>query len=269
MVSSDKILMYIPIGAAVLGALFCVLFQGGLFGILGGIIAGVGAVVAILFQKYGYTLFPYVTGAAKMSAYVKEDYKIPPSQDVVVKKGSNGLYYASVFLGMKIFESASEKSLDENVAYNQFFERAISNLKYVTKIGYILYVEDITEKRRTIETKKAEAQLRLSREREKAEPDVLKLDKYEREIGLWEMQLNKLTKGIKPMGVLMYAMTTSVGVSEEGAVASAKAQGRELKTLLDNALNVDSELLTAEQMLRCFDWEFALPTTPQELEEGI
>jgi hypothetical protein len=184
-------------------------------------------------------------------------------------KNVNGVYYASVFLGIKIYESMTEKSAEEMITYNEYFERAISNLKYVTKIAYLLYVEDITEKRRTIEAKRAEVQLRLKRERDKPEPDVLKIDKLERELAVWELQLNQLTKGIKPMGVVAYAMTTAVGVSKEGAITSARAQANELRTVLANALNVEVEILTADEMLKCFEWEKFFPVTPKELEANV
>jgi hypothetical protein len=86
---------------------------------------------------------------------------------------------------------------------------------------------------------------------------------------MWENQLNKLIKGVKPMGVIAYAMTTAVGVSKEGAMASAKAQANELRTVLANALNVEVRQLTADEMLKCFEWEMFFPATPQELESSV
>ncbi len=70
------------------------------------------------------------------------------------------------------------------------------------------------------------------------------------------------------MGVIAYAMTTASGVSKEGATASVKAQGKELKSALENTLNIEIEWLTADEMMKCFEWEKFLPTTPQELEES-
>jgi len=43
-----------------------------------------------------------------------------------------------------------------------------------------------------LKTKQAEAQLRLAREKDKPYPDVLKLDKCEKEVKLWETALQKL-----------------------------------------------------------------------------
>lgn len=263
----QKMFLYGCIGIGIVGVLAA--FIGGTPGaILGGILAGLGALMGVLVIKYGYMIIPMITQRTNTVVMTDTGYEIPPGQDVVLKK-SDSVYYASAFLAIRIFESSTEKTTEENIAYNEYFERAISNLKYVTKVSYLLYVEDITEKRRTIETKRAEAQLRLARERDKPDPDVLRIDKYEREVGLWDSQLQRLIRGVKPMGVTAYAMTTAAGVSKDAAVASVKAQGNELRTVLANALNVEVQWLTGDEMLKCFEWEKFFPATAQELEESV
>lgn len=241
---------------------------GGNFAILGGIVAGLGAAGAVAFYKYGYIFVPMITSRAKVVQLTDSGYEIPPAQDVILKN-VGGIYYASMFLGVRIYESTTDKTAEENVVYTQYFERAISSVKFVTKVCMLVYVKDLGEFRTRIETKHAEAQLRLARERDKPEPDVLKLDRYEREVAMWENQINKLTLGIKPMGVVSYVMTTATGVSKEGATAAARSQANELRATISNSLNVEVAQLTGEEMLRCFEWEHIIPPTPQELEQGV
>lgn len=265
-----KMYIFGSMGIGIIGAIFALIGAAAnpVLSLLGGLLAGAGALGGVLFWKYGYIMIPLITQRTKTIMLTGGGYEVPPEQDVIIK-AANGVFYASAFLGLKVYESATEKAMEENIAYNQYFERAISNLKYVTKISYMLYVEDIGEKRKTIETKRAEAQLRLSREREKPEPDVLKIDKYEREVSHWDGQLNKLIKGVKPMGVIAYAMTTASGISKEAAIAGARTQAKELRTVLANALNVEVVQLQADEMLRCFEWERFYPISPQELEESV
>jgi hypothetical protein len=71
------------------------------------------------------------------------------------------------------------------------------------------------------------------------------------------------------MGVIAYAQTSAVGLSKDAAIALAKQQANELKTVLANALNVEVYQLTADQMLRCFEWDKFFPVKPQELEESV
>jgi hypothetical protein len=258
---------YAAIVAAVLSMLFS-LGGGTIFSIIAAIFAFAGALLAYLVLGYGYLLIPQITKAITKTVVVTDTgYKIPPAQDAIVKN-VNGIYYATVFLGIKFYET-TERAPSEGVTYNEFFERAISNIKYVTKLGYIMYVEDISQKRKDIEARRAEAQLRLSRERDKPEPDVLRMDKLEREVGEWSGKLDEIIKGVKPMGIIGYASTTAVGVSEDAAIAGARTQSRELITQLANALNVEVDILQGEQMLRCFEWETFFPINPQELQEAI
>jgi len=170
---------------------------------------------------------------------------------------------------VRIYESASEKSTEENIVYSEYFERAISSVKYVTKFAIMVYMKDISDHRSRIETKHAEAQLRLARERDKPDPDVLRLDRYEKEVAMWENQINKLTRGIKPMGLVSYVMTTAVGVSKESAAAAATAQANELRATISNSLNVQVDLLSGDEMLRCFQWEVMIPPTPAELNQAV
>ncbi len=264
----SKQIMMMSIGLCALGAIMAFASSANCFlGLFGGLFAGLGCLGAVIFFKYGYLALPLITERARIVMLTDTGYETPSTQDVIIKKVGEE-YYASAFLGIRIFESATERSQEQNIAYNQYFERAISNMRYVVKIAYLLYAEDVGEKRKLIETRKAEAQLRLSREKDKAEPDVLKVDKYEREIAMWDNQLQRLIKGVRPMGVLAYAMTTASGVSKDAAVATLRAQVRELKVTLQNSLNVQVEQLTAEEMKKCFEWEYAFPSGPRELEES-
>jgi len=268
MVSSAKTYTYAAIAVGFIGGLFSLIGGGGLLSILGGLLAFSGSVLGVLFWKYGYIMIPLITERTKIVMLSDLGYEVPPSQDCIVKN-ANGVYYATAFMGLKIFESATEKTTEETMSYNQFFERAIPNIKYVTKVAYMLYVEDVGEKRKTIETKRAESQLRLARERDKSQPDVLKIDKYEREVAIWDSQLTKLIKGVKPMGVIAYAQTTATGLSKDAATAQVRSQANELKTVLANALNVEVVILTGDEMMKCFEWEKFFPTSPQELEESV
>ncbi|MEW6721961.1 MAG: hypothetical protein AB1324_01730 [Candidatus Micrarchaeota archaeon] len=268
MVSSQKTYVYASLGIGFVGAIFALIGGGGILSLIGGLFAGAGALTGVLFWKYGYIMIPLITERTKTVMMSDLGYEIPPQQDVIVKSVNN-VYYATAFMGLRIFESATEKSPEENLTYNQFFERAISNIKYVTKVAYMLYVEDVGEKRKMIETKRAESQLRLARERDKPQPDVLKIDKFEREVAKWDNELTRLIKGVKPMGVVAYAQTTAVGLSKDAAMAQVRSQANELKTVLANALNVEVVSLSGDEMLKCFEWEKFFPMSPQELEEAV
>lgn len=257
------------LGALGIGLLaFILLFAaGGFFNIIGAAVLGGALVLSIGLLKFGYVFLPLITGSTGIETKLGE-YEIPKSQDVIVKK-EGPVYYASAYLGIKIYEPATSKSVEENMQYNEFFERAISSFKHVTKITYLLYAKDVKKERDAIEARRAEIQLRLDKEREKSNPDVLKIDKLEKALAYYDLQLNRIIRGQKPMAVIAYAMTTAIGPSKEAAIARVRSQASELKTLLANALNVEITILTADEMLKCFEWERFAPVTPEEMEGSV
>ncbi len=241
---------------------------GGIISLIAAFFCFLGVLGAVSFWKYGYVLFPLVTTLSRVVQITDTGYEIPPRQDMIMKN-VGGVYYASKFLGVRVYESVSEKTGEEMVSYSEYFERAISGVKFVVKFSLMVYVKDMSDYRNKIETKRAEAQLRLSRERDKPEPDVLKLDRYEREVMMWENSLNRLIGGVKPMGATAYVMTTATGVSREAAGAAVKAQASELKSTIANALNVEVVELTGEEMMMCFDWEHIIPPSAAELDQAV
>ncbi|MEW6328891.1 MAG: hypothetical protein AB1468_02115 [Candidatus Micrarchaeota archaeon] len=238
------------------------------FGVLFTGIAALCFMFTLLIYKYGYWIMPFVTKGLRIVEVRDGGYEIPPSQEAVLKKVS-GIYYASMFLLVKIYESTTDKSAEENVVFSEYFERAISAMKYVTKVCMMVYMKDVSKYKEKIETKRGEAQLRLAREREKAEPDVLRVDRYEREVAMWDKQLSKLAFGEKPMGAVCYVMTTATGVTADAAIAAARIQANELRITVANALGAEVSVLNGEEMKRCFEWEFMMPPTPRELEESM
>ncbi|MCX8163298.1 MAG: hypothetical protein N3D10_01955 [Candidatus Micrarchaeota archaeon] len=264
---NSKQLSYFAVLISLVGAFGVYATSGGILVLFAALLCGLGGAGAVLFYKYGYLLIPLFTKRSNIVQIIAGGYEIPPSQDVILKKEGN-TYYASAFLGIKLYDSTTEKSPQENVIYSEYFERAISSVRFPVKFSMMVYVIDISHHRRELETKYAEAQLKLSREREKPEPDILKLDRYEKEVAMYEAQINRLVSGYKPMGTIIYAMTTATGLSKEAAIAEVKSQANELKATLANALNVQVVHLQADEMLKCFEWEHIIPPTASAMESA-
>ncbi len=256
------------VGMSMLGAVGIFLTGGGILQPVFAILCLSGAGLSVLIYKYGYFIIPLATSRMRIVQIMEGNFEIPPAQDVILKQ-VGGLYYASSFLNVKIYESTTDKSPEENVIYSEYFERAISSVRFPVKFAMMVYVKDMSLHRLKLETKHAEAQLRLSREREKPDPDVLRVDRYEKEVGYYENQLNRLVSGVKPMGAITYVMTTAVGVSKEGATATAKAQANELRATISNALNVEVVALQGDEMLRCFNWEHIIPPTQDAMDQAV
>ncbi|MFH8120412.1 MAG: hypothetical protein QXS37_06425 [Candidatus Aenigmatarchaeota archaeon] len=232
------------------------------------IISAICMPISLLIWKYGYLIIPMITKRANVVEVHDAGYEVTPAQDAIVKKVGNQ-YYASVFLHIKMYKSVTERSAEENMVYIDSFERAIAQIKFPVKIGTVLFAREIGKYKEDIETKKYVAQQKLQREREKAEPDPITIDKLEKEIAMYETQLARISSGERPLGLIAYAMTTGVGVTKEAAVAVAKNQAAEIKTLLANALNVEVTYLYGEDMKKCYEMEAMIPPTTKEVEKLI
>ncbi|PIT84148.1 hypothetical protein COU37_04775 [Candidatus Micrarchaeota archaeon CG10_big_fil_rev_8_21_14_0_10_45_29] len=269
MEANIKYISYAALGFGLLGSLGAFISGGsGLIVPISALLSFFGGVLAVSIFKYGYIILPLITQKSKIVQIMAGGYEIPPAQDVILQKAA-GIYYASAYLGVKIYESTTDKSAEENMVYSEYFERAISAVRFPVKFSMMVYVKDMSNHRMKLETRHAEAQLRLAREREKPDPDVLKLDRFEKEVSMYEMQINRLVSGYKPMGAITYVMTTAVGLSKEAATAAAKSQANELRATISNALNVQVVLLQGDEMLKCFDWEHIIPSSASSMESSV
>ncbi len=250
-------------------AAFSALTAGGMVAVIGVVFAVIGALGATVFYKYGFVVFPTITSMLKKTAVTKSGFEIPPSQDVIMKKTKEGTYFAAMYLTFKLYQSAVESEETQLLTYNKMFERAMAGFNGTARINMVLNAVDITSKKQELETKKAEAQLHLQREREKAEPDPLRIERFEREVMYWNAQIDKLSKGLRPMRVVIYASVYDAGLTKEEALARVREQAIQLRTLLSNALNCEVYLLTADEMLRAFQWDQFIPVTMEEMEAQI
>lgn len=261
---STKLYAYLTLGLGV----FCILLSVQTsMNLVTAPLAAFFVFMSFVFFKYGYLVVPIITKQLRI-VEIHDGHEFPPGQEAIVKKIGN-TYYASCYLFVRIYESVTDKTIDENQVYTEYFERAISSVKFVVKFSMMVYVKDMFKYREGIETKRAEAQLRLAREKEKPEPDVLRIDKFEREVAMWDSQLSRISTGVKPMGAICYLMTTAQGVSKEAAIAAALNQASELRATVSNALNAEVALLNGEEMRKCFEWEYFLPTSEKEMEEAV
>ncbi len=133
----------------------------------------------------------------------------------------------------------------------------------------LIYVKDISKQRDIVQEKIYSIQYKLNREREKPDPDPIQIEKLETELAAWTNQLERLTSGNKPMAAIAYVTTTAIGVSKDHAIAMAKRQANEIKSWIDNALGVESRILTGEDLYLCFCWEYQIPKDYVEIEQQL
>ena len=216
--------------------------------------------------KYGYLIMPLVVERAGLVEVVDGEYEIPPAQDVVIKS-SGGRYYASSFMAARITESATEKSAAEKSLFMEYFERAVSAVKCVSKFSVVVSAVDLSKWEDEITGKRSIAETRKSRLLASEPEKSSEIARLEREIVMWNRQLERLRGGERPIEVICYLMTTADGASKEEAVGRAKSQAMEVRSAMGNALNAEVMPLAGEDMKKCFEWERILPSSQEEFHD--
>jgi len=266
---NERTLTAASLGITLICALLSLTTRGlGPFGFFATFASIVCAIFSLIIWKVGFIILPFITKFLKVSEIRVGGFEIPPSQDVIVKN-VGGIYYATVFLYSRFYESAMVGVEEQEAPYMDLWERAVASVNFPFKFCVITYIEDILKFREDVETNRAAAQLKLGREREKPRPDAITVDKWEREVARQNEMLARLSAGEKPLGTIMYATTTAVGVSSEAAIATVKSQANELKSTFSNALNIEMTNLFGEDLKKCFEWEIAIPPSPKDLKASI
>jgi len=240
---------------------------GGTLGIITGamiLIALIAAPISFILYKWGYWMVPYFTKGQRTIQSEEAVVDIQPTEDVIVKR-EGGSYYATMFVVVKLFKSVTNMSDDEKIGFMDLWERAISAMKMVTKYSVLVYLKDLSKYKEGIEGRKAKAQMEISREQDKPNPERAKLDRLEREIAMWDGMAARLDVGDKPSAILTYIQVSAKGATKDAATAAVRQSVNEIRTTIATALNVEVAPLTGEDMKRCFDWEFAMPPGLKEL----
>ncbi len=251
---------------SVAGGLFCLaaslFFQSAPAAALGSLFF----LLTIALWKYGYVLLPVLMKNAKV-VEVGRNFEIPPSQDVVVGRGSGG-FLATVFLAARLYESASEKDGTRRLMMGEMFEKAISSAGFPFKVCCLVSPLDLRGELDEIRTKRSLAENRRASHHASAKNDS-EVARLEREIAMWGRQIDSLTTGQKPLEVIFYLSTTANGITEDEAVARARSQGEELSVVVGSALSCEVVQLRGEEMKKCFWWDFFGPTDSEDLRDQL
>ena len=264
MAKIQRLHMIVAVGFITLVSLF-MSFQGGI------VVFAVALLLAAItgsFMYLGHILTPLITKIMNIT-YTKGEYIFPPGQEVVLKKYGNK-YLAAKFMMVNIpeREEVAGKGEERADVYLADFETALGAIKVPVKFSLVLSAKDIGAYRESVQARVYEYSLRIKREMEKAEPDIIKIDKWQKEKDVYENLLRRLASGVKPMAAVMYIMTVAKGVTPKEAKDRAISQGKEIKAVVSNNLNAEVVDLIGEDAELCLEWEFSIPATYQEYLEA-
>lgn len=258
--------LYIIIGIALINlvALFILFNYDIIFMVIGLIVTA----ITVGFIIGGHILTPLITKLLNVT-YYKGEYIFPPGQEVIVKKSGNK-YLAGKYLLLNIQEREEISKMEEHgITYVKDIENALSTINVPVKIGFLVSSKDSTSFRDDKQSKVYELSLKIKREMEKGEPDVIKIDKWQKEKEREENLLRRLAGGVKPLHAICYVSTIGKGITISEAIDKVKAQTREIKAIISNSMNTEVVELIGEDMELCFELDFFPPNDNDELKEMV
>ncbi|MCX8200083.1 MAG: hypothetical protein N3G76_01300 [Candidatus Micrarchaeota archaeon] len=258
-----RLYMIVGVAFVVLLSLF-MLFQSGLPLFI------IGLLLSIIIGAYlyaGHIVTPIFTKIMKIT-YTKGEYVFPPGQDVIIKRsGSKFIAAKYMLINIPEREEIAGKSEERAEIYMRDFEAALGAINAPIKLNLLVSTKDIAAYRESIQAKVYEASLRIKREMEKAEPDVIKIDRWQKEKEINENLLRRLASGVKPIAAVMYVMTVAKGITMDEARDKVLNQSKEIKAVLSNSFNAEIVDLVGEDAEMCLEWEYTIPTSYSELVE--
>jgi hypothetical protein len=216
----------------------------------------------------GHILTPLLTKMLKVT-YNKGEYIIPPGQEVIIRRSGNK-YLACKYLLLNIQEREEISKMEEHsITYVQDIENALGTITVPTKINILISNKEVGGFRDETQSKVYELSLKIKREMEKGEPDVIKIDKWQKEKERQENLLKRLAGGVKPINTICYVSTLGRGITIDEAIDKANAQTREIKAVLSNSMNSEIIDLIGEDMELCFNLDFFPPYDNDDLKEMV
>ncbi|MBN2122440.1 hypothetical protein JW721_05310 [Candidatus Micrarchaeota archaeon] len=256
---TNRMVTFAVLGGGVLSLLFS--FVSGQ--IIFTVISSFFFAISMLLWKYGYILIPFFTSAANVIE-VRGGYNIPPTRDCITKRAGGG-YYASKFLEIQFYESMIDKDDAGKSSMIESFEKSLASLKNVLKISLLVSAVDLTKHIDKIKAKRSSAESR----RRRLPPNSEEIVRLDREIAMWNRQLERITRGDRSLEITAFAQTTAFGVTREEAISKARRQAKEAKTILSSTLGADVAELLDTDMIKCFEWSYFIPADSEQLRDEV
>lgn len=239
---------------------------GGIYGPYAMVI-GVLALLTIIFiivLNYAdflvFQLFTLLFGIKQIPA---KDYYIPKSNDCIIKY-VNGLYYATGYLTASIYNyvfniEQIQEGEDEAIAEAPLtWERILNSISFPFKYNILAYAMDIQKYRDELEARRGALEFQLSREMSTPNPSQMTIDDLQRRINIVQARIDRLSRGERPVSVVMNIETTAVGVSEKEAKDALASQISHIQTVF-SGLDISITRIVGRELYYLFWFNYFLP----------
>lgn len=187
----------------------------------------------------------------------EEPFIMAPSGDAIVIR-REGEVYASAFIRIPTYRSATEMSQEEKVDFSRLFSRALTLTKRPMKFGAQLYVINKDAYINNIRNKLNEAEDRYQNAMISKDISKEASERIRGEVTMWHNLYDSVSK-VNSHALEAFAMTTSSGGNDEEAITLALQQADEIAAGISSIFGVTASIAQGEELLRFIEPDYMIP----------
>ncbi len=223
-------------------------------------VALVASVIAFGTKDYFY-IYPALMRMKHMTATIDsaEPFYIAPSGNSIIVRRDNDIY-ATAFIRIPIYHSATEMSDEEKFNFSTLFSRLIAISKSPIRISSELHSINKDEYIARINAKLNDAEGRFNAVQGDSKVDPKVLDRVKGEVTMWRNMLDNVSRA-NSQELEVYASVTSLGASEDEAVNLVMIKAEEIAAGISATLGVTATVVTGTDMLVYMEPDYMIPPT--------
>ncbi len=197
----------------------------------------------------------------------EEPFTMAPSGNAIVVRRS-GAIYASAFVTVPSYRSATEMNAEEKTDFSRLFSRALTVTKDPVKFSTQLYVINKDEYINNIRNKLDEAEERYQNATTSQQQNKSDMERIKGEVTMWHNLYDSVNK-VGSHALEAFAMVTAEGGNEEEAINLALQRADEVAAGVSAAFGVTASLVEGEELLRFVEPDHMIPpiTVAEQLRE--
>jgi hypothetical protein len=186
-----------------------------------------------------------------------EPFLMAPSGNAIIVRRDKDIY-ASAFVKIPTYRSATEMEAEEKVDFARLFSRALTISKNPVRFGSQLYVINKDAYLNNIRNKLNYAEEKYQETIVKKDIPKTESERIRGEVTMWHNLYDNVSK-VKSQALEAYAMTTALGSNEEEAVNLALQQADEIAAGVSAIFGIAATIAEGEDMLKFIEPDYMIP----------
>lgn len=186
---------------------------------------------------------------------------LAPSENAMVRR-ENGKIYGSAFVKIPMYRSSTEMNEEEKTEISKMFGRILTLSKNPIKLSaqmYMINKDDYINKLRDILNKSEERYRNMQASKDPGSSKSGEQERIRGEITMWRNLLDNVSSS-RSQSLILYAMVSAIGGTEEEAANIAYSQAEDLAGGISATLGVTASVVTGKEILSFVEPDFMIPT---------